>query len=601
MKKKGSVIKNNLYVLKIIHKASPGRIVMGLVQMLLGTVTNFLFNVYLLRLIVNSIANGTSFGDIFGYIVGVGILLMLNCLFSGYYSNIYLPVAEGRMCKYIKKMVLKKASEVDMACYETPEFYDDYMKAINETESVANNVLSSLFGWLSNILTLLSTSLMIFLIDPIFIIFCLAPVIYSLVMGKTLNRLRYRFDMEMTEKTRERDYIKRVFYLADYAKEMRLTGIANVLFGRFFKTIDELKEIIKSHGVKIAVVDYFNIVIQYVVLFIGSIVYSTYKTVVSKTMLLGDCIIVVNNIVGTASAMQGVIRGYMSLHDNSLRINNIRTFLDYEPKIRDMEYSLDIEAGAHTVSFENVCFSYGVNMPEVLKNITFNIRPGEKIALVGHNGAGKTTLVKLLLRLYDPVSGKLKLDGRDVKEYKVSSYRRLFGTVFQHFKIFSMSVMENVLLKSDISKNDRILAEYAMKSSGVYDKIKTLTHGADTVLTREFDPEGAVLSGGENQKIAIARIFAKPCDIVIMDEPSSALDPIAEYKMYEAMMEVCVDKSVVYISHRLSSAVIADRIYLLENGEIVESGTHAELLSLDGKYADMWKKQSEQYQKEGIS
>ena len=596
MKKKESVIKNNLYVLKMIHRASPGRIAMGLVQMVLGTATNFLFNVYLLRLVVNSIADGTPFRDIFGYIVGIGILLMLNYLFSGYYSNIYLPMAEGRIYKYIKKMVFKKASEVDMACYEDPDFYDDYMKAVNETDSVANSVLSSIFGWLSNILTLLSTSLMIFLIDPIFIVFCLAPVIYSLVMGKTLNRLRYRYDVEMTLKTRERDYIKRMFYLSDYAKEIRLTGIANVLFGRFFKTVAELKGIIKKHGFKIAVVDYFNIVIQYVILFIGSIIYSTYKTVVSKTMLLGDCIIVVNNIVSTASAMQGIVWGYMSLHDNALRINNIRTFLEYEPKIKDSEDSLEVSGGSHALSLENVSFSYGADMPEVLKNITFTIRPGEKIALVGHNGAGKTTLVKLLLRLYDPTSGEISLDGRNIKDYKVSAYRRLFGAVFQHFKVFSMSVTENILLRGDITA-ERKIAEEGMKNSGVYDKVMSLPCGADTVLTREFDSDGAVLSGGESQKIAISRVFAKPCDIVIMDEPSSALDPIAEYKMYEAMMRACVDKSVIYISHRLSSAVLADKVYLLENGEVTEAGTHAELIKLNGKYADMWRKQSEQYQK----
>ncbi len=597
MKKKESVLKNNLYVLRLIHRASPGRIAMGLVQMVLGTMTNFLFNVYLLRLVVNSVSSGASFGDIVGYIVGICVLLMLNYLFSGYYTNIYLPSAEGRIYKYIKKTVFKKAAEADMACYEDPDFYDDYMKAVNETDSVANNVLSSIFGWIGNILTLLSTSLMIFVIDPIFILFCLAPVIYSLAMGKTLNRLRYRYDMEMAEKTRERDYIKRTFYLADYAKEMRMTGIANVLFGRFFKTVAELKAIIKKHGVKIAVADYFNIVIQYVILFIGSIVYSAYKTVVSKTMLFGDCVIVVNNIVGTASAMQGIVWGYMSLHDNSLRINNIRTFLEYEPKIRDREDSADIPLCEHTVSFKNVSFSYGEGMPEVLKNISLDIRPGEKITLVGHNGAGKTSLVKLLLRLYDPTGGTVELDGRDIREFKVSSYRKLFGAVFQHFKVFSMSVTENILLKGDITEEERRLAEAGMKNSGVYDRVMALERGTDTVLTREFDADGAVLSGGENQKIAIARVFAKPCDVVIMDEPSSALDPIAEYKMYEAMMKACHDKSVVYISHRLSSAVLADRVYLLENGEIAEAGTHAELVELNGKYAEMWRCQSEQYRK----
>ncbi|MBQ3178896.1 MAG: ATP-binding cassette domain-containing protein [Clostridia bacterium] len=250
-----------------------------------------------------------------------------------------------------------------------------------------------------------------------------------------------------------------------------------------------------------------------------------------------------------------------------------------------------------TISFKNVSFSYTADGKEILKNISFEVQPGEKIALIGHNGAGKTTLVKLLLRLYDPTSGSITLDGRDIKEYKVSSYRKYFGAVFQHFKVFSMSVMENILLKGNITESEKTAALEGMKNSGVYAKVMSLDKKENTVLTKEFDENGTVFSGGENQKIAIARVFAKPCNFVIMDEPSSALDPIAEYKMYEAMMKACRDKSVIYISHRLSSAVLADRVYLMENGEIVESGTHTELLQKDGKYADMWRKQSEQYQK----
>ena len=162
-----------------------------------------------------------------------------------------------------------------------------------------------------------------------------------------------------------------------------------------------------------------------------------------------------------------------------------------------------------------------------------------------------------------------------------------------------MSLLRNVLLKKDITDSERELALEGMKNSGIYDKAMSLEHREDTVLTREFDANGTVLSGGENQKVAIARVFTKPCDIVILDEPSSALDPIAEYKMYEAMMKACENKSVIYISHRLSSAVLADRVYLLENGEVIECGTHAELLKKRGKYADMWEKQSEQYKENG--
>lgn len=582
-----------------MHKASPARIPLRFIEILLSVATNFLFNIFLLRLVINGVQTGRPFSEIVGYIIAVGAILIAYYIISNYYEEIFLPVSKKKIYKSIQREVFKKAEQVDLSCYENPEFYDKYMRAVNETSRVAENVLSGFAGLFYNVLTVFSVSLMVFLIDPIFILFAIVPIAYSFLFTKKLNRLRYDLDIEKTADWRKRDYIKRSFYLADYAKEMRLTGISNVLFGRFFDATSNLKRIIKKRGLKIAVIDYFSIVIRYVILYLAAIIYSTYKTVVRGTMMFGDCIIVINSIVDTSSAIQGVVEGYMQLHSNALAVRNLRTFLEYEPRVKDGNFEIDSVNGRQDLSLRNVSFSYTDGGKNVLKNINIDIAQGEKIALVGHNGAGKTTLVKLLLRLYDPSSGEISFGGRNIKDYKLADYRNRFAAVFQHYKVFSMSLLRNVLLKKDITDSERELALEGMKNSGIYDKAMSLEHREDTVLTREFDANGTVLSGGENQKVAIARVFTKPCDIVILDEPSSALDPIAEYKMYEAMMKACENKSVIYISHRLSSAVLADRVYLLENGEVIECGTHAELLKKRGKYADMWEKQSEQYKENG--
>jgi len=286
----------------------------------------------------------------------------------------------------------------------------------------------------------------------------------------------------------------------------------------------------------------------------------------------------------------------MQFHSNALSVQNIRTFLEYQSNITENNNGQCADDNDNHITLENVSFHYGDTDNLVLKNINISIKPGEKIALVGHNGAGKSTLVKLLMRMYDPINGNILLNGIDIKKYKLSSYRNLFAAVFQQYKVFSMSIMQNILLTENITEKDKELAVAGMKNSGIYDKVISLPKSYDTVLTKEFDSGGVIFSGGEYQKIAIARIFTKPCQFVILDEPSSALDPVAEFKMYEAMMKACENKSVVYISHRLSSAVLADKVYMLENGEIIENGTHSELLSKNGKYADMWKKQAEQYQ-----
>jgi len=223
-----------------------------------------------------------------------------------------------------------------------------------------------------------------------------------------------------------------------------------------------------------------------------------------------------------------------------------------------------------------------------------HIKPGEKIALVGYNGAGKTTLVKLLMRLYDVKSGTILADGTDIRKYDVGKYRDTIGTVFQDFQIFAGNVKENVMLNVD-DDCDEARIRQALTDSGLMSRIDRMSSGLNTELTTEFSKEGVNLSGGESQKLAIARVFYKDAGLMILDEPSSALDPIAEYQLNHAMLTATKDKTVIFISHRLSTTRIADRIIMLEDGRIVEQGSHEELLSKDGKYAQMWKVQAGAY------
>jgi len=230
----------------------------------------------------------------------------------------------------------------------------------------------------------------------------------------------------------------------------------------------------------------------------------------------------------------------------------------------------------------------------LLKNLDLQIQPGEKIALVGYNGAGKTTLVKLLMRLYDVKSGAILADKKDIRDYRVNAYRNTIGTVFQDFQIFAGNIKENVVLDTE-DKGDVAQIKAALTDSGLIERIQGMEDGLDTPLTKEFKQEGINLSGGEAQKLAIARVFYKDAGLMILDEPSSALDPIAEYQLNHAMLTATKDKTVIFISHRLSTTRIADRIIMLENGRIVEQGSHDDLLKQNGKYAQMWKVQAGAY------
>ena len=231
-----------------------------------------------------------------------------------------------------------------------------------------------------------------------------------------------------------------------------------------------------------------------------------------------------------------------------------------------------------------------------LKHVNMSLHKGERIALVGANGSGKTTLVKLLLRLYDPAEGSVTLDGTDVRDLSVADYRGAFSSVFQDFKIFATTIAENVMNGKYNAMEDEKTVLKALESADFSEKLSELPEGIHTHLTREFNEKGVNLSGGESQKIAIARVFARDYPIVIMDEPSSALDPMAEYTLNQSILHNTNEKTVIFISHRLSTTRIADKIYMFDTGSLIEEGSHSELLEKDGKYAEMFKVQSEKYQ-----
>lgn len=269
----------------------------------------------------------------------------------------------------------------------------------------------------------------------------------------------------------------------------------------------------------------------------------------------------------------------------------------YEPRI------VSIPDAVRPGKFEelevrNVSFRYQSMSKDALHHINLNIKKGEKIALVGKNGSGKTTLVHLLLRLYDPDQGQLLYNGLDIRKLELEVYRDRFGIVFQDFNLYADTIRNNLFLGGE-SKSEEEISQI-IREFGLENKIRARPDGMDTQLTRELSEDGVLLSGGQSQALAICRIYLTDHDIFILDEPTSALDPMAEAKFFENIKNIAAEKTVLFISHRLSSAKIADRIYMMEDGEIVEYGTHAQLMELDQKYAEMFEIQSQYYSQEGL-
>ena len=583
---------NYTYSLKLSAKGSPGRFIYSFLFTFIQSILGFFSTEYMLRFVVNGIQEERSYKSIVLYLI---MIMLMNVFVFGVIEQIYNNLIEPRWSRslnvYVNKLIYRKSVEVDIENYENPEFYAKYNKAIGNSAICIEWTLWTVRSTISFIVQLFANTVLLIAIDPVLMLFALFPLVFSFVRKKC-SKLRYESEMKSSEANRCKDYTRRSFYLSDYAKEMRLTNIYKVMLRRFRDSIAEVVRIARTDGIKIAMYDILLDLGLDVITILGAESYALFRTLVSETMLYGDCLIVLNSIGTVSYRIQYVNRIINCFYSIALYIEDYRAFADTKPKISPNENGMIPTHG--DIELKDVSFCYDGSDRDTLKNINMKIKKGERIALVGHNGAGKTTLVKLLMRLYDPTSGEISLADRDIREYRLRDYRRMYGVVFQDYKQLSLSVAENVLGRS-LSEGDEEKVVDSLKKAGVYDKISELPRGIHTTMTKEFDEYGVVLSGGQSQKIAIASIYANDSSIVILDEPSSALDPLAEHELYENMMTACAGRTIIFISHRLSSAVSADRIFLLDGGEIKETGTHRELMDKNGIYATMFKAQAENY------
>ena len=335
-------------------------------------------------------------------------------------------------------------------------------------------------------------------------------------------------------------------------------------------------------------------VVQSVLLDMLTLLILVYQASVLKTISYSLVIVMYNSMYRLRQSFNSIVLRIANSAECCMYIDKINHFLKTEPKIVSQK-NIPVENKPCDITLDNVSFSYNDKDGQVLKNISLKIEKGEKIALVGYNGAGKTTLIKLIMRLYDISSGEIKMNGLNIKDYNIEQYRHNIGVIFQDFNVYAASVKENVVMDiCDDVETEKI--ENVLNESGFSERLQSMKNGVNTQLTKEFDDDGINLSGGENQKIAIARSFYKNSKLIILDEPSSALDPIAEYNFNKYLLKAAKDCTVIFISHRLSTTRGADKIYMLEQGEIVEQGSHSELLKNDGKYAQMWRAQANKYE-----
>ena len=586
-----SAVKNYQYAVREVFRIYPIQFFATLLFSILDAVFAFFTYTYLLRIVVNGIQSGLNIYTLSTIVIETMVVYLIYRFVKHCYDVVLAPIINIKSNCKLKKKLYKKSLELDISCYENPESYELYNRAVSSGAKAIREALLSISNTFALLIKLALTSWMIFTIDPVLFLFAILPLFINIVEILT-DKLWYRSEMKELELDRKNNYCSRVFYLADYAKEIRMTNIKNVIFDRLHHTYLEFIDLIKNEGIKKALIVFFLDFSNEIITIFGAEIYTIYKTVESGQLLVGDCLVVLTSIDGVAYSIQNIGGYFEWFYEISLRIQDYKTFLEQKERIVDGIYEVGNKNG--NIVFNNVSFQYPNTTEYALKNINFTIGKGQNIAVVGDNGAGKTTLVKLLLRLYDPSNGSIVFCNNDIRDYNLKQYRRKFRVVLQDYKPFALTIAENIM-GGNVTKDDRKKIISALEKAELLKKISDLPKGIDTQLTKEFSEDGVIFSGGELQKLAIASIYACDNDIVVLDEPSSFLDPIAEQRMYEKMTDATKNKTVIMITHRLSAAISADKIIFMKNGEAIEIGTHDELMNRKGEYYRIYNLQSENY------
>jgi len=587
-----SIISNNLYILCYIKKASPYFIIMSLLISLLVFVDT-ISNTWLSKIVFDGMAQKSPYETIVTSVLVLLGMMLFSALIRTLYYQKKTPIANEKIKCYIRTLLFEKTKSLDMYCFEDSAFYDKYTRALSEADARASGVLSSISYLSSSITSLITLFFIIIYLDPILILFALLGTVLSTLTIKKLAKLRYAYNIGRTSLDRKTGYTHRIFYEPQYAKDIKMDNMYYYFINSYKKTVSDILIYIKDQTNKIAFYELLSSV-QMTIMQTMMIIFLTHR-VYTNIISIGDYAALLNSTFSLMYQLNNFFNLIPQFYEHSLYIDNLKEIIQ-RPSIIENDNGIELANDVPlSVVFEDVSFAYPNTQNLILKNVSMSFEPGIKHAIVGHNGAGKSTIIKLILRLYDVTEGRILVNNKNIREYNICSLRKRIATVFQDFQLYSIPLADYVLSdECNHIKEEEV--NDSLQNIGLYNKISLYKNKIHTVLSKEFDTDGIILSGGENQKIALAKAFIKNATIMILDEPSSSLDPISEYELHSMMLSIAQDKTVILISHRLSTTKDAEIIYYIENGELVEKGNHNILMSQNGKYAKIFKIQADNYQ-----
>lgn len=596
-------VRNNLWILSHVYKAVP-LYTTGIMAYNAIRALAVVGDLWVCRLVIGWLTRGQTgeSGILFTSIAlfyGLYILLdylgnQLNILLMNWYGS----VRSIDVSKHMRGLLYHKLEDIELSRYEENEFYDDLGRVLTDIDIRPIQVVNSLATGLYNFLTLVLITVIIF--DPVFLVAALLYVVKHLWHVRRVNRINFEMDRDTQAGMRKVRYIKDLFKNREFIKEARNYQAEDffIHFGECGAREDYT--ISAAYNKKACQTSFLMILIGNLINLLV-VVYLCWQ-MLSGRYMPGDFVYLISSFSAFTNNLSGLVQIVSEMQTHSMYIEAIKKILD-EPSSRTRQpdgFTCSTSTPKETcvsenVLMKNVNFRYGEG-PVVLQNMNLCIAKGEKIALVGRNGSGKSTLVKLLMDFYPVQEGQILYNGIPYSCFDTEQLTGKFSAVFQDSPIYALSIAENVLMRTSLSDTDENLVVEALIFAGLWEKVKALEKGIHTMLTREFDDEGVYLSGGEYQKLIIARAYAHQSGILVFDEPASSLDPLAEYELFHKMMQLGTDKTVIYITHRMAAAVDANRIYYIEDGSVREQGKHEELMRLQGQYCHMFTTQMKGYE-----
>lgn len=585
------VIKETLkFLYPPAFKQFKGYFICGILKLLIDAIQPFVL-IMISPVLIDELLGKRNVETLITYVVIIAVGSTLLSLIASVLGCI-MEKYDYKMQNYFTEQISLRVMELDFQLTEDKEALDQIEAArtgMSWYSGGVHGMTSQLFNMISNGMKIIGALVLISIYAPWLFVLTVVLLIFHVYIRNKTNQIEVESYGKLSKLNRVWGYLAWNLTDFQYGKEIRLYDAKDMMVTKWERYSDEMKATWKQNAddtLKWAmwdvVVDVLRFTLMY--LYLGYLAIFGYITIGIFTQMRTAATTFQN-------ALQGVIWGVQDIVKKSNYAYEYVKFMNYPPAI--IKGDKTVEEIEHTIEFKDVSFTYPNTDVEVLRHVNITLKPGEHLSVVGLNGAGKTTFVKLLARLYDPTEGEILLDGVNIKEYDYEEYMNLFSPVFQDFKLFAFSMKENITKGEETDQKE---LESLMEKVGLSDKIATLSKGMDTMLFKHFEEEGIVPSGGEQQKLAIARALYKNSPVVILDEPTAALDPVAEYEIYRQFNELVGGKTAIYISHRLSSCKFCDRIAVFSEGTIMEYGTHEELVNYEnGIYAEMFTAQAQYY------